>query len=88
MLSCEFCEISKNCFFTEHLWATVSVLYGKMLCFFFDQSLISANQSGFKPVGFGTNQLLSINLNIYKSFNNGYELRDVFLDTSKAFDKA
>ena len=23
--SCEFCEISKNTFFTEHLWATASV---------------------------------------------------------------
>ena len=22
--SCEFCEISKNTFFTEHLWATAS----------------------------------------------------------------
>ena len=22
---CEFCEISKNTFFTEHLWATASV---------------------------------------------------------------
>ena len=59
-----------------------------MLRFFFDQSLISANQSGFKPVGSCTNQLLSINLNICKSFNNGYEIRDVFLDISKAFDKA
>ena len=25
MLSCEFCEISKNIFFTEHLRATASV---------------------------------------------------------------
>ena len=24
MFSCEFCEISKNAFFTEHLWATAS----------------------------------------------------------------
>ena len=24
MFSCEFCEISKNSFFTEHLWATAS----------------------------------------------------------------
>ena len=24
VLSCEFCEISKNTFFTEHLWTTVS----------------------------------------------------------------
>ena len=24
LFSCEFCEISKNTFFTEHLWATAS----------------------------------------------------------------
>ena len=24
MFSCEFCEISKNNFFAEHLWVTVS----------------------------------------------------------------
>ena len=28
MFSCEFCEISKNIFFTEHLWTTASVFYG------------------------------------------------------------
>ena len=26
VFSCRFCEISKNAFFTEHLWATASVL--------------------------------------------------------------
>ena len=25
VFSCEFCEISKNTFFTEHLWTTTSV---------------------------------------------------------------
>ena len=25
VLSCEFCEISKNTFFTEHLWTTASI---------------------------------------------------------------
>ena len=25
LFSCEFCEISKNAFFTDHLWATASV---------------------------------------------------------------
>ena len=25
MFTCEFCETSKNIFFTEHLWATASV---------------------------------------------------------------
>ena len=27
MFFCEFCEISKNIFFTEHLWATASEIY-------------------------------------------------------------
>ena len=29
--SCEFCEISKNNIFTEHLWATASALGNKLL---------------------------------------------------------
>ena len=28
VFSCEFCEISKNIFLTEHFWTTSSVLYG------------------------------------------------------------
>ena len=28
VFSCEFCEISKNTFFTEHFRTTASVLYG------------------------------------------------------------
>ena len=31
VFSCEFCEISKNTFFTEHVWATVSVHYAHWL---------------------------------------------------------
>ena len=26
VFSCEFCQISRNTFFTEHLWATASIL--------------------------------------------------------------
>ena len=29
MFSCQFCEISKNTFFTEHLWTTASVVTRK-----------------------------------------------------------
>ena len=31
MFSCEFCQISKNTFFTTHLWATASVLHERRL---------------------------------------------------------
>ena len=58
-----------------------------MFSFFLDKGLISANQSGFKPGDSCINQLLSITHNIYKSFDDGYEVRGVFLDISKAFDK-
>ena len=31
MFSCEFCEIFKNTFFTEHLWTTASEVKDKRL---------------------------------------------------------
>ena len=58
-----------------------------MFGFFLSKDLVSANQSGFKPGDSCINQLLSITHNIYKSFDDGYEVRGVFLDISKAFDK-
>ena len=58
-----------------------------MFDFFLDKDLISANQSGFKPRDSCINQLLSITHNIYKLFDDGYEVRGGFLDISKAFDK-
>ena len=33
VFSCEFCEISKNTFFTEHLWATASLFSEDLNCF-------------------------------------------------------
>ena len=58
-----------------------------MLKFFIENDLILPNQSGFKPGDSCINQLLSIIHDIYKSFDCGYEVRGVFLDISKAFDK-
>ena len=58
-----------------------------MFGFFVDKDLISSNQLGFKPRDSCINQLLPITHNIYKSFDDGYEVRGVFLDVSKAFDK-
>ena len=56
------------------------LIYNEMFCFFLDKGLIAANQSGFKPGDSCINQLLSITHNIYKSFDDGYEVRRVFLD--------
>ena len=54
---------------------------------FIENKLISASQSGFKPGDSCINQLLSISHEIYSSFDEGLEVRSVFLDISKAFDK-
>ena len=59
----------------------------RCLLSFLIKALISANQSGFKPGDSCINQLLSKRHNIYKSFDDGYEVRGVFLDISQAFDK-
>ena len=58
-----------------------------MYPFFIQSELISPNQSGFKQGDSCINQLLSITHDIYQSLDEGYEVRGVFLDISKAFDK-
>ena len=63
------------------------LIYNSLFEFFIANELISSNQSGFKPGDSCINQLLSITHKIYKSFDDGYEVRGVFLDISKAFDK-
>ena len=52
-----------------------------------DNNLLAPNQSGFKPGDSCINQLLSITHEIYSSFDDGFEVRSVFLDISKAFNK-
>ena len=50
-------------------------------------TLILLNQSSFKTGGLCTNQLLFVAHEIYRSFYDGYDVRGVVLDISKAFDK-
>ena len=63
------------------------LIYNSLFEYFIENDLISANQSGFKPGDSCTNQLISITHEIYQSFDDGFEVRGVFLDISKAFDK-
>ena len=58
----------------------------KHLC---DHSLITPNQSGFRPGDSTINQLLSITHTIHTAFEDvpSRETRAVFLDLSKAFDR-
>ena len=65
----------------ERLW------YDKMFEFFIENNLISKNQSGFRPGDFCISQLLFINHEIYQSFEDSLEVKAVFLDISKIFDK-
>ena len=62
-------------------------LYNEIFSLFIENDLISQNKSDFEPVDTCTNQLLSITLEIFKSFDDGWEVRGVFLDISKTFDK-
>ena len=58
-----------------------------MFSFLIENNLISSNQSGFRPGNSCVKQLLSITHEIYKSFDNEFEVKGVFLYISKAFDK-
>ena len=49
-----------------------------MFGLFLDKGLVSANQSGFTSGGSCISQLLSIKHNIYKSFDDGCEVQEVF----------
>ena len=63
------------------------ILYNSLFDFLNQNDLISPAQSGFKPGDSCINQLLSITHEIYHSMDEVYEIRGVFLDISKAFDK-
>ena len=50
-------------------------------------NLVTPNQSGFKPGDYCINQLLSITHEIFQLFDEGVEVKSVFVDISHAFDK-
>ena len=59
------------------------LLYNTFFKFFIKDNLISSNQSGFKQRDSCVYHLLSTTHGIYQSFDNGFEVRGVFLDISK-----
>ena len=63
------------------------LIFNELFRFFIENNLISQHQSGFKPGDSCINQLLSITHEISQSFDEGFDVRSVFLDISKAFDK-
>ena len=52
-----------------------------------ENDFISDKQSGYRRGDSTIKQLLSITNDIYKSFNQNKEIRAVFLDISRAFDR-
>ena len=58
-----------------------------MFTFFTENNLISPNRSGFRPGNSCVNQSLAITHEIYKLFDQRFEVRGVFFDISEAFDK-
>ena len=63
------------------------LLYNQMYYFFIENNLISVNQSGFRQGDSCINQLISRTHEIYRSMDLGCEVRGLFLDISKAFNK-
>ena len=65
------------------------IVFKNLFNYFKENDLITKNQSGFTPGDSGTNQLLSLVHDIHLAFddNSCLEVRSVYLDMSKAFDK-
>ena len=65
------------------------IIFNKIYNFLLEENLLNPNQSGFRPSDSCINQLLAITHEIFETFdcNPSLEIRSVFLDISKAFDK-
>ena len=65
------------------------IIFNNLYNYFNTNNLITKNQSGFRPGDSTTNQLLYLVNEIHEAFEdpNSLEVRAVFLDISKAFDK-
>ena len=65
------------------------IIFNKIYYFLMEKKLLNPNQSGFCPFDSCINQLLAITHEIFEAFdcNPPLEVKSVFLDRSKAFDK-
>ena len=63
------------------------VILNEIFKFVVEKKVISANLWGFKPGDSCINHLLPITRELYKPFDNNVDVRGVFLDTSRVFDK-
>ena len=65
------------------------LIFNSLFNYFIENNLLSPHQSGFIPGDSCVQQLISITHEIYNAFyyDPSLEVRGVFLDISKAFDK-
>ena len=65
------------------------IIFNKIYNFLLEENLLNSNQSGFRPSDSCINQLLAITHEIFEAFDchPSLEIRSVFLDISKAFNK-
>ena len=65
------------------------IIFSKIFNFSLEEGLLNPNQSGFRLGDSCINQLLAITHKMFEAFdsNPSLEVRSVFLDISKAFDK-
>ena len=65
------------------------LIFNEIYSFLDREKLLNTNQSGFRSFDSCVNQLLTINHEIFSLFdcNPSLEVRSIFLDFSKAFDK-
>ena len=63
------------------------IIYDNILKYILDKTLISPKRFRFRPGESCVNRPLSITHYIFTSFDNGLEVREVFSNISKAFDK-
>ena len=65
------------------------IIFDRLYNFLSQEELLNSSQSGFRPSDSCVNQLIAITHEIFETFdcNPSLEVRSVFLDISKAFDK-
>ena len=65
------------------------IIFNSLLKYLENNNLLNPHQSRFRPGDSCVHQLISITYDIYKSFdaNPSLEVRGIFLDMSKAFDR-
>ena len=72
------------------MWENLEkIIFNNLYSYLHTNDLITKNQSGFRPGDSTTNQLLYLLDEIHQAFDStkSFEVRTLFLDISKAFDK-